>query len=279
MEELPVLGPGPIGLSTAEGKQLLVPLGALYFDAEGLLKADRWPDYAANQELIDTHVARLAKAGLLRAGGAPAARPAMLVEAITAGGSGVVIEIEIADVVAAGANPPASVAEFTVRETDTYQDIELDELDEVLGETPGEGTRPGLVFVSGGAAAEMPKAGVYPMAAAAAGDAATVEIPNTAEDGIALTLETRSAGEDAEATEVEIADVDAATETLTLIVRWEKSAQVAMTELADTFGHVVKITAPEGGFRAPTVGKWTLGGGSDAVATEAVKASAVIQAG
>jgi hypothetical protein len=43
--EKTALGSGPLSF-TLDGRQVSVPLSALYFDARGHLNADRWPGYA-----------------------------------------------------------------------------------------------------------------------------------------------------------------------------------------------------------------------------------------
>ena len=255
----------------------MIPLSALYFDEAGGLKADRWPPYATYQALVDPLLARLRVAALLQPGPEPPIKPAFKAEAVTPGARGIRIEVEIANVAPNAGDPSASTADFTIKEADTYEGVALSDLAAVLG-SGGGGTRRGLVFLAGAAPNQGPKAGSYPMSAANPDDPARVDIPNEAEDATAFTLETRSGGPDAPLTTIDISDVDASNDTFTLEVTWTKTQNVAMSALPAAFAHVLNITAPDGGFRAPAGGHTVLTGGSDAVAVDPVPASAVINA-
>ena len=278
MAELPAISSSPIAFSSQDGKYFLIPLNAVYFDINGVLKADRWPLYATYQAAIDPLMTELRRSGVLVAGPEPAQRPAIKATAKTVGSTGLLLKIEIANVVANTGTPPASTADVKVTETDTYTALAVDKVIETIGNAANGGTRPGLVFVSSAPPVDdLPKAGVYPMAAAVAGQPATADIPKHAGAGNAFTLQTRDGGADAPAVSIEIKDVNAGASTFTLVASWSKTQNaIAMTGLAAAFAYVIDVVAPAGGFRAPAEGVTTLGGGADAVAVAAVKASAIV---
>jgi hypothetical protein len=280
MSEIPVVASFPVAFSTKELKYFLIPLSALYVDRNGVVQADRWPVYVQHPEyggIINAVVAQLQSSGILAAGPAPQSKPAFSATAKTPGATGVDVEIAIANVAANAGNPPASTADVTVTETDTYTGVAADKLIDNVGSTANGGTRPGLVFVSSAPPAGFPAAGNYPMHPANPGDPATADIPLNAGGGNAFTLKTRDGGADAPNVAIQIKDLDVAHNVYTLIAKWNKSQNaLAMTDLAAAFAYVVDIKAPAGGFLAPAEGATQLGGGSDAIAVNAVKASAVI---
>jgi|GEM_PF-5295550 len=274
MPETPVVAQSVISFNDS-GKHLMIPLSALYFDANGALKADRWPLYATYQATVDPLLTRLLKDGTLRKGSTPAARPSFVATAVTPGATGVLIEIEISNVVPNSATPANSTADFKVTETDTYAGTEVGKLKDVVGTTANGGKRPGLVFVSSAGAPELPAAGTYSMAAAAPGDPAKADIPKHSGGGTAFSLQTRANGADAVLTSVQIKDVDQANNKFTLVVKWTKTQSgQAMNGLGAALAYAVNVSAPAGGFLAPAPGKVVLTGGSDAVSLNAVKASA-----
>jgi hypothetical protein len=253
----------------------LIPLSALYFDDKGNLNAERWPRYNEFSDEVKALCARLVKQGTLRPGKAPPGKPAFLATAVTPGGSRVLIEIEISGVTPDDKTPENSTTDFTVTETDTYAGLGIAKLTETIGTAANGGNRPGLVYVSSAGAPALPQA--MTPAVKMYGDPATVDIPANSGGGTAFTLKTRSGGADAAQTTIEIRDVDVTNQTFTLVARWTKTSNaVAMKDLATSFGYVTEIKAPAGGYLAPAAGKIVLSGGADAVALDAVKASATV---
>lgn len=277
MPESPAVADSPIMFSTGDGKHLMIPLTSLYFDATGALKADRWPLYTTHQALVDPLLARFRAAGFLRAGPQPPGKPSFRAVAVTTGAAGILAEIEISNVAPNSAAPANSAADFRVTETETYANIEPVNLIGTIGATPNGGNRPGLVFVPSAPPVGLPRAGTYAMTAAAPGDPANVDIPKHAGAGNAFALRTRAGGADAPATSVVIT-VDAPANKFTLVAKWTKAQNVAMTGLAAAFAYVITVTPPEGGYLAPAAGKTVLSGGSDAVSVDPVKASAIVLA-
>jgi hypothetical protein len=277
MPELPVVAASPIPFSSSDGKYFLIPLSTIYLDASGIVKADRWPLYATYQAIIDPLILNLRSSGVLEPGPEPPHKPAFQATAKTPGTSGIDLEIKIANVVPNKANPPASVADVTISETDTYPGIANDKLLDIIGNAANGGTRPGLVFVSSAAPTLLPSAGNYAMAAANPGDPAKADVPKNGGAGTAFTLQTRDGGPDAPSVAIQIKDVDTAQNTYTLVASWTKTQNaIAISALTAAFAYVVDIKAPPGGFLAPAEGKTTLSGGSDAIAVSPVKASAAI---
>jgi hypothetical protein len=276
MPELPAVASSPLAFS-ASGKYFLLPLNAVYFDAAGALKADRWPLYLTHKSIVDPLLESLRSAGVLAPGPEPPQKPAFTATAKTPGATGVTITIAIANVAPNAATPPSSTADVTVSETDTYTALQPATLVATIGAAANGGSRPGLVFVSSAGAPALPKAGTYAMAAAAPGGPATADIPQDSGGGTAFTLETRDGGADAPLVSVEVKDVNAAQNSFTLVVTWTKVQNaVAMSGLAAAFAYAIDVQPPAGGFLAPAAGTTTLSGGSDAIAINPVKASAVI---
>jgi hypothetical protein len=170
MPELPVVAAAPVPFSS-DGKFHLIPLSAIYFDSSGTVKADRWPLYTTYKAILDPLLQDLQSSGVLEPGPEPPHAPAFLATAKTPGASGIDVEITIANVAPNKANPPASTADVTVTETDTYTSVAADKLIETIGASANAGKRPGLVFVASAAPTFLPSAGTYPMAAATPADA------------------------------------------------------------------------------------------------------------
>jgi hypothetical protein len=280
MPELPVIASSPVAFSSADGKYFLIPLNAIYFDTNGVIKADRWPLYVTYKTIIDPVLTELVSDGAIVAGPEPPRKPAFTATAVTPGATGIGVTIDISTVVPNTATPPASTADFTVTETDTYTAIKPADLVDTIGKAANGGAHPGLVFVSSAGAPTLPKANVpgtpYAMAAAKANDPATVDIPDSG-GGTAFTLQTRAGGADAVLVTIDIKDVDSGKGVFTVVATWAKTQQaVAMSAVAAAFAYVLDIKPPASGFLAPAGGSIVLSGGSDAVAIDPVKASAVI---
>jgi hypothetical protein len=277
MPELPAVASSPLAFSSTDGKYFLLPLNAIYFDDKGALKADRWPLYPTYKTIVDPLLDTLRTAGVLVPGPEPPHKPAFTATAKTPGATGVLITIDLAHVVANAGTPPASTADVTVAETDTYTALKPATLVQTIGSAANGGTRPGLVFVSSVAAPALPAAGVYPLAAAAPGGPATADIPKNGAAGTAFTLQTRDGGADAILVSAQIKDVNVGQDTFTLVVTWKKTQNaIAMSGLAAAFAYGIAVQPPAGGFLAPAEGTTTLSGGSDAIAVNPVKASAVV---
>lgn len=263
-------------LDLDSGAQLSLPVTALVFDDDGKLRVSGWEPYdtgkPALRTAVDAWLKRLRESGALQRAPKAAPRPAMLAVALTPGAKGVSVALEITKV---DAKTPAgdSLVDATATETNRIEGLTPAKLAETIGTAAGGGTRPGLVFLSSPGTPDLPKAGSYPQGA----PAAKIAIRKHAGSGNAFALEGRGDAAAAALTKVEIADVNAAADTFTLVVRWEKAVKAKkLSDLAAEFAQVVKLSAPDGGLRAPAVGKVQLAGGSDAVSLAARPAAAVI---
>lgn len=275
MSNTPVVAQSPVSFNV-NGKQLMIPLSALYFDDSGVLKGDHWPLFATYQADVVPLLERLRKGGALQPGPKALAKPAFTATAITAG-SLATIEIEIGNVVPDEATPADSTADISVTETDLYTGLDAATLKDQLGATAGAGKRPGLVFVSSAAAPTLPQDGVYPAVAAAPGDPGTITVDDNDGAGDAFELETRGDGADAILTSVEIKNTDSVSGKFDLVATWTKTvAGVQVDGIGAAFADVISVTAPPGGFLAPSEGTVVLAGGADAIAVDPVKASATV---
>jgi hypothetical protein len=275
----PAVADAPPSFMDDGGKHHMVPLSALSFDAHGALSAHDWPLYATYKAALDPFLRRLVDAGALVPGPAPTAKPALALVAVTPGSSGVNLSLTFANVVPNKAHPPNSTTGLTVTETDTHTAIAVADLVATIGAAAGEGSRPGLVFVSGGAPAGMPVVGVNPLHIANPGDPAKVTIPKNG-GGDAFTLQARSNDPDGALITVAIKDVDAGAQRFTMVASWTKTVNAQpVSGLAAQFAFVVTITPPDGGYKSPAAGTVTLSGGTDAVSTPATEASATVLSG
>jgi len=273
----PAVSTGPVPFTSDDGHYFLIPLSAVSFDSSGKATLAAWPLYNTYKTALDLFLPRLLTAGVIQKGPVPPAKPALKATAVTPGASGVAVEMTFANVTPNVATPPASTANVTVKETDTYAGIALAKLVETIGNAANGGTRPGLVFVSGPAPTEMPQNGDYDLAIAAPGSAAKVDVTKTGGGGTAFTLQARSADAAGDLINAKISDANNAAKTFTLTVTWNKPVNgAAISTLANQFAFVVKIDPPPGGYRAPVAGKVTLAGGQDAVSLPAVKATAIV---
>lgn len=272
----PAVGTGPIPFTNDDGSYFLIPLAAVSFNTDGKATLDKWPFYNANKAALDLFLSRLLAAGVVRKGPVPPAKPALKATAVTPAASGVVVEMTFANVTPDAASPPASTADVTVTETDTYAGTALAKLVETIGNAANGGTRPGLVFVAGPAPTEMPQNGDYDLAIGAPGSAATVDVTKTG-GGTAFTLQARSADPAGELITARISNADDTAKTFTLTVSWSKPANgAAISALAAQFAFVVTIEPPADGYHPPAAGKVTLAGGQDALSLPAVKATAIV---
>jgi len=273
----PAVGTGPVPFTSDDGRYFLIPLSAVSFDANGKATLDNWPLYNTYKAALDLFLPRLLSAGVIQKGPVPPAKPALKATAVTAGASGVAVEMNFANVTPNVGTPPSSTADVTVTETNTYTGIQLSKLVETIGNAANGGTRPGLVFVSGAAPTEMPQNGTYDLAIGAPGTAAKIDVTKTGGGGTAFTLQARSNDAAGDLILAKISDADNAAKTFTLTVSWTKPANgAAISALAAEFAFVVKIDPPADGYRAPATGKVTLAGGQDALSLPAVKATAIV---
>lgn len=269
MANKPAVSNGPIEITDNFGKQLSIPLSALYFDSAGSIKADHWPTYSATpsiQPAVNSWLGYLVDQGLLSPGAAPAPVPAFQLQARDAGSNGNFITVSFTNI-APAAKPADTKVDASVTETDTYTFLSPSTISGVLGASAGTGTRPGLVFLAS-KNPSLPVAG----SGVLAGNPPQFVVPG------AFTLQGVHSEADATLTTVTIQDVDASAQTFTLIVSWQKSATgVKLSDLDGQFKYVVDIIPPAGGFTVPpAAGVVTLAGGTDPVSITPSQARATV---
>ena len=113
----PAVGTGPVPFTSDDGRYFLIPLSAVSFDANGKATLDNWPLYNTYKAALDLFLPRLLSAGVIQKGPVPPAKPALKATAVTAGASGVAVEMNFANVTPNAGTPPSSTADVTVTET------------------------------------------------------------------------------------------------------------------------------------------------------------------
>jgi len=276
MANRPVLGSGPIDISDANfGRQLSIPLTSLYFDDQGTIKADQWPEYGSGtaqfKKNVDGWLSYLSKQSLLSPGKAPTAKPAFQIGARDPGSTGNFITVEFRNVVPDTKVPGNTTADVTVTETDTYTLLTPDTLEKVIGKSSGGGSKPGLVFLAT-ATPILPAAGGGDLKSAGVGKPFIFDFAG------AFTVQSKHDEADAALTNVKISAIDPVAKTFTLIATWKKTAPaVKLSDLGTTFGYELTVTPPKGVFSdPPAAGTVTLTGGSDPISVSAVKAQATV---
>ena len=270
MANKPVSSVGPVEITDSFGKQLVIPLSALYFDGTGQIKADKWPTYTATptiQAPVDNWLSYLVGQGLVAAGDVAPPKPAFEVEARDPGANGNTITIEISNVTPDTATPGNSTADVTVTETDVYAGLGPATLGAVIGTLTTTGSRPGLVRLATGSPG---------LPAAMQGDLAGS--PPALAVGSAFTLQAKADEPAAVATHVVVKDVNTGDSTFGLEATWTKSAAgMKLSDFDDEFDYVVHLAGPVGA--PPAEGTVTLVGGADSLAVSAAKAKGTVLAG
>jgi hypothetical protein len=210
----------------------------------------------------------------------PSGKPALELGAREAGAAGNAVSVTFANP-RPNADPKAATVDVAVAARQSWPLLTASSLQAVLGTGPGTGSQPGLVFLTGPATAAgtMPVAGTV----AAAGTPAQFAVPKQG-GGTAFTLEALfsapAEAADAALLTVTVQDVDAATQSFSLVVNWHKSqSAVTLDDLTTTaknpFAYLVSFTAPSGGLIGPpNAGTLTLQGGADTSPTGPVTATA-----
>jgi hypothetical protein len=265
------LANGPVELTDSSGKQISLPLTAIFFDgnavkAEGDL-------YTANKALLDPWLAYLAAIGWLFPDAQPPVKTAMVIAAKDPGSNGNFIQIVFSNFDETDPNDPKF--DTTVTETNLYTGLTPPTVQTVLGANAGSGTKPGLVFVPGAAPTDLPKAGSYPLTVTGANTFAAADIPKDSGAGNAFTVQAKADGADGAQTKVEIKDVDTSASTFTLAANWDKTAnQITSSQVGSNFAYLITVAAPVGGsISAPAAGTITLNGGSDAASAASASAA------
>ena len=269
-----VAATGPVVFTDrATGSQKSIPVSSLYFsNSDGTIKADRWAPYnsgnAAFKTGVDDWLKYLVTASILTPVEKSEPKAAMVITAKDPGSTGNTIELTVSNV--HETTPDVFVFDAVVKENDVYTGLTADTLKDVIGNTAGGGTKPGLVFVSSAGAPAVPKAGDYPLT----GDPAEVEVKK-ADDTVAFKLKAKAAGADGARTVVTIGAPDA-NDKFTLTAKWQRSeTNLAPADLQSKFAYEITVTAPDGSpLAVPGAGTTVLAGGADKA--DAIRAKATV---
>jgi hypothetical protein len=265
MATAPVVGTGPVEFLSEQGpdqgKQMLIPLTFLYFDANGVLKGDKWPLYLAHQATVDALLDYLSKAGAVYPAPQPSPPAALTITARHAGSSGNNIQLTFSNSGTSDPNDPKKFDAALV-ESDTYIGLTKDTAEQTVGTNAGAG----LVFVTQGSAKARPKAGQYPMATLA--QPFKVEVLDD-HGNPAFELQPRD-GTDNEAknTTITVSGIsnDPNDPHFNLTVTWQKTVAGLNTgQLQTDFEYEITVDNPPGGNQLgmPANGTIALRGGSD----------------
>lgn len=272
-----VIGSGPVGFTNSDGNQVFIPLSALYFDAGGQIKADKWNFYTAkNKNIVDALLKELVEGGFLLFGKESPIKPAMLIEAAISGAVGNHIQVNFSNIVVDSITLANSTFDCIIAAKDTYFGLKLDSIEAVLGTKI-----PTLSLVNvKDVKSSLPNEGSYVLASGSMATKASKEIDPL---GTAFTLEAWKEGADGNNITATISQVDTTAKTFTLVVEWKqpviKGIKVAdlPTKLAGD-GLLLKVSkVKDAEFAIPTAGTIILNGGSDAKASTTASVIAIAQ--
>ena len=260
MADTPATAMGPLEF-TDEGEQFVIPISALYFDSGGTLKTSS-PLYAKHKQALDGWLAYLQGQGLVTPAPVPPPAPAMVITALETGSTGNDIVIAFSNV-HEDPNTHDVIFDAELTQTDVYPGLAPDTVGDVLGTGPGNGSRPGLVYVSSGGTPTQPANGSYPLSG---GPPATADISD-GHGGTAFSVTTRSNNADSTHTTVEISAADDTSnpDTFTLTATWSNQVTgIQPGDLEGSFASEITVAAPDGGqLLPPAPGTVSLRGGSD----------------
>ena len=265
MAGIPVIGDGPVAITTKDGAHMTIPLGALSLDSNNQIVVGTWPPYSdlgsdpAFKASVDGWLKFLVGQGELKpatSGAKAPAGPAFLVEATHVGATGNDIKLKISHV-NPQVPPDTTTLDLEVSVVNTYTGLTLATIADTIGTSDGGGSKPGLVFLAAPAPplAHMPDAGVVHMTG----------LPPHADvmsgTDLAFTLGARPDGGggtfDVEVT-VHLPD------TFDLKVTWTKPiANKTLLQHAAQFAYIVNIIKPPGGFGVPDEVTVTLSDGAN----------------
>ena len=279
-----VIGSGPIGFTNSDGNQVFIPLSALYFDAGGQIKADKWSSYTAkNKSTVDVLLKELVEGGFLLPVAESPMKPAMLIKAAISGAIGNHIQVVFSKIVVDSITPANSTFDSTITVKDTYVGMSFDStsssfIKKVLGTETIAGIISSLVHVKDADTPSLPKQGSYVLTGGGAAVKASKAIDGDP-SGTAFTLEAWKNGADGQYITATISQVDATAKTFTLVIEWKqpvitgiKAADLPTKLVGD--GLVLKVSQSGGAnFAIPVLGSIILSGGADTKA--ATKASAI----
>lgn len=266
---------GPISYLTSIGQQLLIPVTAFGFDANGQIQL---VDPASPYSVALSWLNHLRETGYIRPGKVPAPSLAMMLRAADPGAWGNQIKIE--------ATAAGEAFDLEVTATTTYTNVSLETLVEQLGTETRPGIKPGLVRFRdadlGTLVLPAPLAGAslgggddaIPVPAAAT---TGTQIRKNDEDVFAFQLVARKPGLGGNSIDIDIENVVSAEGTFSLKAVWNvkqmglnPSTPDILTTINNAFGYAISVAAPPGGeLGVPQTSTFYLTGGTDATKASA----------
>ena len=278
----PATGNGPFEFTSAQGKQISIPLSAFSYDATGALVVNAaWTPLTTTQPGAAL-LAHALKEGLIAPRPLPSPFPAMIIKAADSGAGGNNIQVSIL-VTTVVTSPPSTdpnvVQQFslTVTENDSYTGLTTATIESILASSPG------LVQVVHNSIepSATPKISTGPLT----GTPAKFDVLGDGSPPVAFTLVAKKSGTDAALTKVTVTPVLSSPSSphpspFSLQATWTKTVTgITLPHLEATvqseFGYEITISKPSSGaYSVPANGVVILSGGGTGS-----NASAVIFAG
>lgn len=275
-----VTGNGPLEFTNANGKQISIPLSALYFDGSGTLQVDTTWATATGLKPSKGVLGYAQSEGLIAPASAPPPFAAMVINAADQGTGGNNIVVGISDI-APATDPTQTTFSITVTETDVYAGLTVANIESTLGSSTVSGsslipvvtgTSPGLVQVEAGSVdtSGFPNSVTN---ASLQGDPAELAVDGDGSPAVVFTLLAKKAGTDGATTLIDISSDTTSppgpgNPTFTLTATWSKMVNdVTIETLASTiqseFGYEITVSLPgSGAYSVPAAASTTLSGGT-----------------
>ena len=275
-----VTGNGPLEFTNANGKQISIPLSALYFDGNGTLQVDSTWAAASGLNPGKGVLGYVQSEGLITPAPAPPPFAAMIIRAEDQGTGGNNIVVQISDISPA-TDPTQTTFSITVTENDIYPGLTAATIESTLGSSTvsgsslvpvKSGTSPGLVQVEAGSVdtTGFPNTTTN---ATLSGDPAELTVDGEGSPAVVFVLLAKKAGADGAITLIDITSDTTSpptsnTPTFTLIANWSKMINdVTLATLASTIqselGYEVTVSLPSSGaYSVPATANSTLSGGT-----------------
>lgn len=281
-----VTGNGPLEFTNANGRQISIPLSALYFDSSGTLQVDSNWATASGLKPGTGLLGYAQSEGLITPAPAPPPFAAMIIKAADQGTGGNNIQIAISDISPA-TDPTQTTFSITVTETDVYQGLSVGTIESTLGSSTVSGsslvpvktgTSPGLVQVESGSVdtSGFPNS----INGSLTGDPGELAVDGEGSPAVVFTLLAKKAGPDGATTQVDISPDNgsppsSSNPTFTLTATWSKMVNdVTLGTLASTIqselGYEITASLPgSGAYSVPAAAQSTLGGGTPGTSASA----------
>jgi len=271
MANYQALAANPISFVDGNQKQQEIPLSAITFGPNGV-DASAWPNYSANQAVIDGLLKQMVAQGLVAPGTQNAATPSLTITATEAGQTGNATTVTFSN-----PSQAAGTVDVKVSANEVYPGLTLATIADALGTSAAEAN--GLVFLK----SNNNKPPQSFTGNISAGPDFDCLVPETGGDPAgAFTLEAANPTSDADAQAINIvvAPDPSPANTFTLTASWTKTvAGVNLATLeniaSNPFAMLVTFSGAAGG-PLPAAGTVTLLGGAGATSSPAVAAKATV---